>query len=297
MIKQLLLFWMLIFVFAGCAQKESAIVDSEESNKTTSVNTEADEIGECEIGLNEYQEIEQKVKIEKLDYSVRNDGEQIIASIYYEKPVLCGNAENFQKINTYFDEESQAWYGNENRLNFFQSDRMDAFLENLEEMREAMGDDVLEKYPFTYTVDTEVMLFDDEILSILQIVRMQTAGPESKYYFGTTLNVTTGEHIPFGMVNKGDSDSVKKAIGSFLEEQDDIFYENGHLEDILKAYEAATNYEYFVDKKYIYIILNIDMFPNEGCVVKWNGKFDEEFEALLVGYKHDEADRLVELEY
>lgn len=226
------------------------------------------------------------VSIERIDLSINSNDETVLAIIYYDKPVISSSSDSASTINAYFDKEYQGWLEGSNRLTQFQDGRMDFFIRNVKDMREGLGDDVLKKQPLIYTVDTEVAFISQDILSIRQIVFLAAGGPNSWYYFGSTFNLETGELLPFDHVIDVDSDVFRENLVAYLAKNTLAFDHNSSLKEIQQIYEPNEdhNYEYYYDGEYIYLILNYGIFHNCGCIMKWNGKVGDAFDASLLGY-------------
>jgi hypothetical protein len=251
------------------------------------------------------------VSIERIDQSIRNDSGQIIANIYYDKPILSGDSEAIKSINSFFVKESESWLGGSNRLTHFQEDWLEGFLEDVNELREMMGDEVIAEQPFLYTIDTRITLLDEETLSIMQIATVQTAGPRSWYYYGSTFDLKTGELLPLNKLIKTNADSLRDIIVKFIEEKA-ILSSPETLEEFKRIYgknnnhsyeveydqkKIQLNYEYFYDGKNVYIILNHGVLSDNGIIMKWDGQSGNEFQASLIGYILEKDESIGEIEY
>lgn len=246
---------------------------------------------------------EYDIFIEQIDHSVISDSGELIAQVYYDKPILLGEDKVAEKINCYFEEEFHNWLEGESRFNFFRENVLNSFYDDVEEMRKAVGEEILVQQPFVYTVDTEVMLHSDKFLSVLYLVKYQTSGPNSVYYFGSTFDMKTGEVVPIDTIVKTDANSLRDLIVEFIKEKEYIFYSSEHLEQAISTYEERVDsgdelstLEFFYDGVSIYIILNDDIFANSGCVIKWNGKHGSEAGCSLISYAIEE-NKLKIMEY
>lgn len=239
--------------------------------------------------------------IKKVDYSVINENGKIIAKIYYDLPVFIGNKASYKAINKYYEERFRDW---------LESDEKKAFMEEMEEMREAWGDEVLASQPFVYAVDTKIMLLNSKYLSIMQIDKGQTAGPSGMYYSGDTFNLDTGESIPFDVIVETDADSFRTMLAEFLRRQENVLLQP--MEDVAGKYESREdhswvlngedseiplNYNYFYDGEYVYIILNNSVFSEQGCLLKWNQHKGDQAKMTLMNYFGENADELYEYYY
>jgi hypothetical protein len=134
---------------------------------------------------------EAQIQIERIDESIKSESGEILAYIYYDKPVVEG-VELSEKINTFFENEKDGWFNGANRLTHFLQDWIQNFKESVSVNRVRYGDDAISKQPFLYTVDSDVAFMDEDYLSIRQIVTFQTAGKRSWYYYGSTFDLHTG---------------------------------------------------------------------------------------------------------
>lgn len=51
------------------------------------------------------------ISIKPIVQSIQGENNQVIAQIYYEKPVISGDAHGIKAIKDYFDVESRGWLG------------------------------------------------------------------------------------------------------------------------------------------------------------------------------------------
>lgn len=242
-----------------------------------------------------------QVKIERIDHSIIGDEDTVMAIIYYDKPVIYGDSDIALKINAFFEDEYQGWLNGSNRLNEYIDNWMDKYLRRVEEMRESFGDSSLERQPLSYTVDTEVILLNQDIISIKQTVYCFSGGPSGLSYFGSTFNVRTGQRIPFDDIVDVDADRFRENLSFFLidlvspsnmavrkdwEFPIKKFYGPNELHNF-DAYVNGNlyqlNYEYYYDGEYIYIPDNNSGYTSgTSDIVKWNGKEGDKFEASLL---------------
>lgn len=257
------------------------------------------------------EESEINIIMERIDKSIIGNTGEVVAEIYYDKPVLTGNMHVVNKINSFFEEESQGWLGGKNRLTHFQDGWLSRFLDITNESRKSIGDTELAKQPFLFTVDTEIVLHSDNLLSIFQIATYQTAGPGSWYYYGSTFDLETGELLPVDAIIEISANGYKDMILSFLEKKimelelyqsfDELeaIYGNNNDFDIITSdnKKVSLNYDYYYDGKYIYIILNYGIFNEAGGILRWNAKLGDDFNGSLIGYVLERDKSLREIEY
>lgn len=253
-----------------------------------------------------------EVTLKHIDHSIQSDSGQIIAEIYYEKPELKGDTDSVKLINSYFDNEANEWMnGTSNRLTHFKEDMLENFLEDVNETREFMDDNIIAKQPFIYTVNTELMLLNSRYISFMQIVTVQTAGPRSWYYYGSTFDLMTGKLLPIDAMIETEPYSLKKMISSFINENGkSLSFDNLEMFNSMYSIDKSNSYkleydhediqldyEYFCDDKNIYIILNHGVLYDNGCIIKWNGQYNKDFIGKLIGYVLMDNHNIKEIEY
>ncbi len=98
------------------------------------------------------------ITTENMNHSIKSDNGDVLAIIYFDKPILSGESEVISKINEYFDTEYNNWLNDvPSYINFYNSNSMNLFLENVNSMRDSLGDDAIAKQPLQYTVDSETI--------------------------------------------------------------------------------------------------------------------------------------------
>ncbi|MCG8484566.1 MAG: hypothetical protein MJA31_14740 [Clostridia bacterium] len=251
------------------------------------------------------------VQIERIDYSIESGSGKILAYIYYDKPIIKG-LEFADKINSFYEEEMEGWFNGSNRLTHYQYDWLQAFKNILSETRQSFGDDIISKQPFLYTIDSDVMMIDENYLSIRQIATVQTAGKPVRYYFGSTFDLQTGELVSIDTLADMKADEFRNTLVDFLSENILKYNHNLTPEDLRGVYGANSegnylieydnetidlSYEYYYDGDNFYVILNHSTLIDQGIIMKWNGKFGEDFDSQLIGYKRDDDGTYVLIEY
>lgn len=243
------------------------------------------------------------VNIERMEHSVKSDNDDVLAVIYFDKPVLSGESEVILKINEYFDTEYNNWLnGIPNRLNGFRSDEMSWFWERINSGKESFGEAALIRQPLKYTINTELTFLDNNILSLKQFVLLSAGGPNSFYCYGSTFDLKTGEVLPFTYFYDVDADDFRNSLADFLiDNKVDSFLSDSEITQIIGAnsehnfdYEDDDHqwnfaYEYYYDGSSIYLNLN-QISIHSGYIVKWNGRTGDQFEASIWRYnKKDDA--------
>lgn len=261
--------------------------NSSESNLVVDTNSESNLVVE-----------QAQVQIERIDYSIKSDSDETLAYIYYDKPVIKG-LEFSHEINAFFENEKDGWFNGANRLTHFQNGWLQDFKNEFFEARDSFGDDSISKQPFLYTVDSDVVLLNEEYLSIRHIVTVQTAGKRSWYYFGSTFDLQTGELVPIDKLVDINASAFRSDIVSFLSKEALELDQNLTLQEIREVYgkndqgnyqiqygdeNIELNYEYYYDGESFYIILNHAILLDTGIIMKWNGVLNDDFNAQLIGY-------------
>ena len=224
---------------------------------------------------------ELEVTIERTDRSLVNEDGLTIAIIYYDRPVVSGDTATAEKITQFFENEEQDWFAGTGRLLDFPGNDydnlFDCFLGRVADMRGKYGDEDVAVEPGLYSLESRIMYMDDNILSILQI-KEKRAERGGHYYYGCTFDLHTGELLELTDLDISAEDirnifSKDKYLDHFSEMSEDY---------IVVAYEEEFDmtYQFYVDKKYLYLLDNTVEKYNDGII-----------------YRIDEAGELVTLRY
>ena len=222
-----------------------------------------------------------EVTIERTDHSVFNEEGLLLASIYYDRPVVSGDSVAAEKITEFFEEEEQDWFAGTGRLLDFPGNDYDnlfaCFLGGVADLRERYGDEDVAVEPGLYTLESRIMYMDDNILSILQIEeeREERGG---HYYYGCTFDLHTGE-----LLELTDLDISAEDIKNIFSKDEYLDHFNEMSEDyILVAHEKEYDMsgQFYVDEKYLYLLDNTEKKYNDGII-----------------YRIDETGELVTLQY
>ena len=268
--------------------QEDSIQDVE-SSSDTEVEEEIKEETECLETDEQWRSrrtrsnSELEVTIERTDRSLVNEDGVTIAIIYYDRPVVSGDTAVAEKITEFFEEEEQNWFtGKKGRLLNYSGDcdsALEFFLELVGEMREMFGDEhiVEDECPCLYNIESRIMYMDDNILSILQI-KEKRAERGGHYYYGCTFDLNTGELLELTDLDISAEDirnifSKDKYLDHFSEMSEDYIV-------VAHEEEFDMTYQFYVDKKYLYLLDNTVEKYNDGII-----------------YRIDEAGELVTLQY
>ena len=222
-----------------------------------------------------------EVTIERTDHSVFNEEGLLLASIYYDRPVVSGDTVVAEKITEFFEKEEQDWFAGTGRLLDFPGNDydnlFDCFLGRVADMRGKYGDEDVAVEPGLYSLESRIMYMDDDILSILQIKEFRTQRGSTNYY-GCTFDLHTGELLELTDLDISAEDirnifSKDKYLDHFSEMSEDY---------IVVAYEEEYDMsgQFYVDEKYLYLLDNTEKKYNDGII-----------------YRIDEAGELVTLRY
>ena len=273
-----------------CTERSEAATESDDSDTEISdAAIEADEQENMEW-LESDEEWEDRrtksnstleVTIERTDYSIYNEDGLTMAIIYYDRPVVSGDTAVAEKITEFFEKEEQDWFAGTGRLLDFPGNDygniFDHFLGRVADRRERYGDEYVAEEPCLYSLESRIMYMDDNILSILQI-KEKRAERGGHYYYGCTFDLHTGELLELTDLDISAEDirnifSKDKYLDHFSEMSEDY---------IVVAYEEEFDmtYQFYVDKKYLYLLDNTVEKYNDGII-----------------YRIDEAGELVTLRY
>jgi|LSQX01.1.fsa_nt_gb hypothetical protein len=253
---------------------------------------------------------ELQVSIQCIDYSLQSDAGDILAYIYYDKPVVKGGKFS-DEINCFFEAEQAGWLGSANRLTHYQEKWLQDFKEDVSDSIDSYGAEIVSEQPFIYTVDSNVVFHSDKYLSIRHIATVQKLGKRSWYYFGSNFDLETGELISIDKLVNIDAENFRNSIVDVLASGILDYNHNLSVQEIEAVYgtigkdgylieydgeNVDLRYEYYFDEENYYVILNHDTLIDTGIIMKWNGKLFDDFEAHLVGYvlKDDGTYRLIE---
>lgn len=230
------------------------------------------------------------ITIERMEHSITSTDGELLALIYFDKPLVSGNFKSILKVNKYFESVYEDWLnGKSNMINFYGGFSMNKFLDNLNSMRKVYGDDKFIIQPLEYYVDTEVVFLSEKLISFRHYVHFFSGGASDTYCFGNTFDVKTGEIVSFTDFYNVNAYSFKNSLVKFLIQYGIIngitgFYDIDN-EFIYESNKHQWNmaYEYYYDGTSICLTLN-QIGVHSGYIVKWNGKIDNEFEATIWKY-------------
>ena len=193
-----------------------------------------------------------EVTIERTDHSVFNEEGLLLASIYYDRPVVTGDTVAAEKITEFFEDKEMEWFlGFRSPLDFKEEDT--------NYYNHEFGD-------FLYTIETIIVYMDDDILSIMQIMEKRTERREYNY-FGSTFDLNTGELLKLTDL----TDMSSEDVGNILSEVGYPAPFNELSDDYtLVSYGEEINmaYQFFVDEQYLYLLDNTRRNYNDGIIYR-----------------------------
>ncbi len=207
-----------------------------------------------------------EVSVERVDKSVLTEDGKTLAYIYFDKPVVLGDSDACSKINTFFEQASGEWFGDNanserptaNALFLENITPLDGFLKLVDYYRENFGDAYLLQpaYSLKHIFHSKVTLSDEETLSIMHISDWYAGGGRYFRIYGSTFDMKTGEPVPCPFA---DDFAFKEKLAAACPEN--------------SSWEITD--KYYRDRDYIYVIAQ----GRDDYIIKWNGKTDEAFAA------------------
>ncbi|MCM1127785.1 MAG: WG repeat-containing protein [Lachnospiraceae bacterium] len=227
--------------------------------------------------LEEYEEADYKsyggveVSVERTSRRITNGEGEVLAEIYYDRPVVS-NAWATLEINQFFEQEEREWLMGEGRNTLYGDQNYSSFYTQFNELCELFGEERISKTPSRYTMSTRIMFLDTEILSILQIASIENMAQTSHYYYGSTFDLNSGKLLSITELAEIDADGLGEQIEELLP-KDKTYNEVKGDNYLIHYYDdvIAMDYEYYYDGTDFYIILNRSA-KGESYLMKWNGK-------------------------
>ena len=290
-------------LLSGC-NRTSAEIDSSVSESIASIE-ETETLEQTEVSSVEIEEDEWKtesdeevasekyrsngiieVSIERIENPIKNEDGEVIAIVYYEKPVVSGDSEAAKKINAFFETEQQSWFGShKSRLTQGMDSYYDYFYNGVKITEEMSGTEILIEDSLHYVMETRIKYLDENMLSILQISDV-LIGTRGWSYYGSTFDLSTGELIPITELIEIKPEEIRMILeertkGSWFEIEYDELADNNY---IITNYDEKVDmrYEYFYDGESYFLIDNWS--HRDGYLYKWNGKWGSEYNIQDIQY-------------
>lgn len=221
-----------------------------------------------------------EVTIERVDKSIKNELGQVIAVVYYDKPVVSGDSEAAKTINAFFEEEVECCFSTKSRMT--EENDFKDYCDCVNEMKNSPlnAKNQLVKDPLHYVIETRIVYMSEDKLSIFQMKDVMLGRGRWSYY-GITFDLNIGEIIPITDLIEIPALGMKRILeeGSIYGWYGITFDELGGGNYIVTTYfgdQIDMRYEYFYDGENFYIIDNRSY--NDGYLYMWNGKWGQEYE-------------------
>lgn len=207
-----------------------------------------------------------EVTVEREDRSIKNADGNVIARMYYDRPVVSGNSEAAERINAFFEQEEEDWFAGKSGRLLYEDDYLDYFMEALGVMRERYGDEELAEWQCVYTVDARIEYLDNDTLSIFQLTNYRLEGT-AWYYFGCTFDLNTGELLPVTAIKDILPEDMRRIMANASNQ---ACYQNVS-DDYIMRYEGREmdmRYAYFMDGTYLYLLDNLGECFGDGIAIR-----------------------------
>ena len=275
-IRKFLSIFIIVFIITACSNSSVYILNQENMNV---INKE-------------------DIEIKRIERSIYGYEGKPIAKVYYEQPVIQKDTKIARIINSFFEEEENTMYNNQLKnyniisIKNVMYNNYSSFLESVFMYYQSLGEERLSDNPLRYSVDTKVILCNTKYLSISQTLVYNAGGPVGIKIFGTTFDINTGELVTLDKIVNTDADRFRDIITDFINNTD-IFSPEYRREEAYEFYKKnaehnyrvnsdedilGLDYSYYYDGEYLYIILNNEIFINNPCILKWNGKYGKDKE-------------------
>ncbi len=203
----------------------------------------------------------------------KDENGNILAEMYFDKPVLAGNSVVICKINTIFDIECQGFFYGSEESKFFKTGHYDYFFESVRSVRERYGDAAVAQQPLECTNDAEIVYQSNELICFKLSGYWMAGGVSDHSYYGYAFNLTTGEllqissliDVSINIFNKNVTDMLCNNYAQY-----DIPFLRSDIENTYKAYRL-DDYNYYYDGSDIYLIFSQDQYYNDSYILKYTG--------------------------
>jgi hypothetical protein len=208
----------------------------------------------------------------RIDELVSDEYGNVLAEMFFIKPVLKKNCLPFIKINNFFNEEVKGFfYGSDNSIYFKESNR-EYFFDSVDNMRDKFTDNVLIQVPLHHKVETELTYVNTSILSFKLIADWMAGGVRNTYYYGVNFNMMTGELLTLRDLISVNIECFNKQILTNLNiELKDYFEENQEKKEVIIQKINNSEFEdymFFIEGENIFIIFNYEVFNSGGYVLE-----------------------------
>lgn len=116
------------------------------------------------------------------------------------------------------------------------------------------------------------------------------------YYYGSTFDLKSGELVSIAKLTDIDGEGLENIIEDVLG-KDEIYAEVREDNYEIHYYQnkIAMDYEYYYDGESFYIILNRTE-KGESRIVKWNGKWEDDYAIAVFAYGEQPEGELLQTE-
>ena len=226
-----------------------------------------------------------EVSVERIDKSIKNQTGDVIAVVYYEKPVVYGDSEVVGKINAFFEKEVSNFLNGKGTLTEETENYYEYFEEGVKSLEEIYGEKELVENPLHYVVETRITHLDSEILSVFQMSDVQLGTLEWSYN-GCTFDLSSGELLPITELIDIKPEEMKKILQDGTKDSwNEVSFEELMGNNYKVTYGSTTvdtQWEYFYDGESFYLIDN--WAQHDGYLYKWNGKWGSDYELQDMQY-------------
>ena len=238
---------------------------------------------------------ELEVAVERTSRMITNGEGEVLAEVYYDRPVMSGNSGTAQRINEFFEKEEQEWFVGDGRNTLYGDSNYISFCTQFYHLCELFKEGIIANQPSRYAMSTRIMYLDNELLSILQIASIENMMYDYHYYYGSTFDLKSEELVSITKLADIDADGLENIIEDVLP-KDKIYNEVGRDNYLIHYYEnqIAMDYEYYYDGESFYIILNRSK-NGESHIVKWNGKWGDDYAIAAFSYGEQQDRELLQI--
>jgi hypothetical protein len=209
------------------------------------------------------------VYCKRVSIAVKDDQNNIVAEMFFEKPVLVGDNKSIKNINTIFRDEAKKFFYGTGKSPHFQWGYK-RFLKDVKDMREFYEDAILVVDPLENSVSTEITYMNNDIISFKESTYWMMGGVNGQYYYGITVDINTGKMLTLKDFVKTDAEYFNNVLhselsASFLERE--IEFSDSEIEELFIENDLAK-YEFYYDGSNYNIIFNNDIYYNWGYIVQ-----------------------------
>ena len=225
------------------------------------------------------------VMFSRIEHSIYSDNHRALGVFEYEKPYIHGNSEAVMKINEYFAIACEAFFNGPS--GYFGEDAFRRIKNLFYQEIEQWGEERLYIQPFLYTAETKLTYISEDYVSFCQTFSWAATGPRDTWNQGLTFSMKNGNLVSFTEFYDVDPNLFKENLCGVLLALFDEFplikdellniygaNYNNSFEIVYSDDKTNIDMDYFYDGRFIYLTLNIGLFPHDGLVIQWDGKRD-----------------------